>query len=177
MEMMMTTIRSSGIPQLEMVKLRVSLRGSKPDFIQIQSIPPPILFDSARVDRYLKVSLAYPPTLPTALPAALPVSSPSPSATSTDALPGPSREKDPGTVTAPSTDQPSSSQLRDKNLEEVVARFMKVCPRGSMQAETSMPWDIMASKGAPLLAEAFKFSVVIEKQVNVFREAAISARA
>ncbi|KAK0604526.1 hypothetical protein LWI29_016536 [Acer saccharum] len=72
---------------------------------------------------------------------------------------------------------PSSSQLRDKNLEEVVARFLKMCPSGSKQAESSMPWDIMASKGASLLAEAFKFNMAMEKQVNVFREAAIFAKA
>ncbi|KAK0570840.1 hypothetical protein LWI29_007299 [Acer saccharum] len=72
---------------------------------------------------------------------------------------------------------PSSSQSREKNLEEVVARFLKVCPGGSMLAESSMPWDIMASKGASLLAKAFKFNMAMEKQVNVFREATISAKA
>ncbi|KAI9173497.1 hypothetical protein LWI28_002254 [Acer negundo] len=74
-------------------------------------------------------------------------------------------------------DQPSSSQTRDKNLEEVIAHFLKMCPSESMQAETLMPWDIMVSKGAFLLPKAFRFTVAMEKQVNVFREATISTRA
>ncbi|KAK1586239.1 hypothetical protein Q3G72_000458 [Acer saccharum] len=52
-------------------------------------------FEGARVDRYLKISLAYPPTLPTTLPIALlvalhvpsPSPSPSPSITNTGILP------------------------------------------------------------------------------------------
>ncbi|KAK4859691.1 hypothetical protein QYF36_010075 [Acer negundo] len=44
-----------------------------------------------------------------------------------------------------------------------------------MLAKTSMPWYIMVSKGASLLAEAFRFTVAMEKQVTVFREATISA--
>ncbi|KAK0595413.1 hypothetical protein LWI29_006386 [Acer saccharum] len=74
------------------------------------------------------------------------------------------KEKDAGIVATPSA--LSSSQSQDKNLKEVVARFVKVCPCGSMQAESSMQWDIMALKEASFLAE-----------VNVFREAAISAKA
>ncbi|KAK1583370.1 hypothetical protein Q3G72_023114 [Acer saccharum] len=72
-----------------------------------------------------------------------------PSTTSTRRQLRVGREKNAGTVIAPPTNQPLSSQLWDRNLEEVVAWFMK----------------------------AFKFSVAMEKQVNAFREAVTSAKA
>ncbi|KAI9192677.1 hypothetical protein LWI28_026458 [Acer negundo] len=64
-------------------------------------------------------------------------------------------------VTPPT--QPAVVQQQDKNLEEVVARFMKVCLIDSMQAESSMPWDVMVLKGASLIAvvQPFLFSFLL----------------
>ena len=57
------------------------------------------------------------------------------------------------TVATPSVDLPSGSGSRDSSQDEVISKFITACPGGGLLPMSSLPADILASKGASLLAE------------------------
>ncbi|KAK0605235.1 hypothetical protein LWI29_024425 [Acer saccharum] len=63
-------------------------------------------------------------------------------------------EKDkPATPKVPFTDPPFRSRSRDSSQEEIISKFITACLGGSLHQMSSMPMDILVTKGAALLAE------------------------
>ncbi|KAK4840475.1 hypothetical protein QYF36_009682 [Acer negundo] len=86
-------------------------------------------------------------------------------------------EKENAHVSYPATDVPLGSRLGGANHDEVVSRFKASCPGGSLMSMAKLHTEILAAKGASVLAEGCKIALATEKQLLTLKEAYIVLQA
>ncbi|KAK4860049.1 hypothetical protein QYF36_016388 [Acer negundo] len=86
-------------------------------------------------------------------------------------------EREATPVYYPATDIPSGSRSGSVTHDEVVSQFIASCPGESLMNMVKLPAEILAAKGASILAEGFKFALAMEKQLLTLKEAYIGLQA